>query len=300
MSNPIVPDYEFIAFIDEAGDPSLKRVRPVDEKGGTEWMVLSAVLVGRSHEHELDEWLKETANRISDPGTRVLKFTKRSPEQRLIICQHMAELPIRIFVVASNKRNMRKHKNSNAEKIDSKQWFYNWLTRLLVERITDYCHQRAERHKLQRRHVKFVFSKAGGHSYSQTRAYLQYLKMQSVGGTTYLSRRTVSADVLDWNLVEEFPHYKRAGLQYADIPASAFYQAIDNLDTGPCDPRYAKALRPRIAMNENDIMRDYGVTIQPHKEWLIPISEDQREIFRFYGYLFEPYRQGPGPCFVQS
>lgn len=290
MSNSNTPDYEFIAFIDEAGDPSLKRVRPIDEKGGTEWMVISAVLVSRDHEQDLDTWLQETATRISDPGAKVLKFTKRTPEQRLVICKHMAELPMRIFVVASNKRNMRRHRNTNAEKIDSKQWFYNWLTRLLVERITDYCHRRADRHGLQRRHVKFVFSKAGGHSYSQTRAYLQYLKMQSVGRTTFLSRRTVEADVLDWLLFEEFEHYKRAGLQYADIPAGAFYQAIDNLDTGPCDTRYAEALSPRMAMDASNAIRDYGVTIQPYKEWLIPISEDQREIFRFYGYSFKPYR----------
>jgi hypothetical protein len=286
--NQTIPDYEFIAFIDEAGDPSLKRVRPIDEKGGTEWMVISAVLVSRANEKNLDAWLHETAARISDPGTNILKFSKRSPEERLIICRHLAELPIRIFVVASNKRNMRGHRNARAEKIPSKQWFYNWLTRLLVERITDYCHRRADRHGLSRRHVKFVFSKAGGHSYSQTRAYLQYLKMQTAGRTAFLKRRSVSVDVMDWALVEEFPHFKKAGLQYADIPASAFYQAIDNLDTGPCNVRYAEALAPRIAMDENDIIKDYGVTIQPFKEWEIPIGEDQREIFRFYGYTFIP------------
>ena len=251
-------------------------------------MVISAVLVRRAHENDVEAWLQETASLISDPGSNVLKFTKRTPEQRRVICKHMAELPLRIFVVASNKRNMRKHRNTNAEKMDSKQWFYNWLIRLLVERVTDYCHRRVERHGLRRRHIKFIFSKAGGHSYSQTRAYLQYLKFQTTARKTFLRRRSVSVDVLDWNLVEEFPHYKKAGLQYADISASAFYQAIDNLDTGPCDTSYAELLSPRIAIDDDGIVRDYGVAILPDKEWKIPISEDQRKIFRFYGYSFLP------------
>lgn len=287
MSSPI-PDYEFIAFIDESGDPSIKRVRPIDVKGGTEWFVLSAVLISRQNELLVDDWLQETAKRIGDPGTKILKFTNRSPDQRLVICKHMAELPIRVFTVASNKRNMRRYRNKRAEKMDSKQWFYNWIVRILIERITDYCWRRAVRHNLKRRHVKFIFSHSGGHSYSQTRAYQYYLGHQAKAHSTVLKRYVPIADVMDWNLVEEFPHYKLAGLQYADISAGAFYQAADKLDTGPCDPRYALALKDRVARDAYGNHRDYGVVLQPMYDWTIDIGEDQREIFRCYGYGFVP------------
>ena len=32
-----VPSPYYIAFIDEAGDPGLNTVRPIDEVGGSEW-----------------------------------------------------------------------------------------------------------------------------------------------------------------------------------------------------------------------------------------------------------------------
>ena len=38
-------EYGYIAFIDEAGDPGLNRVRPIDENGASEWLVLSAVVM---------------------------------------------------------------------------------------------------------------------------------------------------------------------------------------------------------------------------------------------------------------
>jgi len=204
----------------------------------------------------------------------------------LLICQHMSELPLRIFVVISNKRNMRGYRNKRAERMGSKQWFYNWMSRLLIERVSDYCHRRADQEGLNRRHVKFVFSKADGHSYSQTKAYYEYLRHQTSGNMTVLRKRVPSIDVLSFQLVEEFPHYKRAGLQYADIVAGAFYQAVDNLDTGPCNPSYAIALSDRIAWDKDRNRKDYGVALQPSQYWRIPMGEDQREIFRHYGYSF--------------
>ena len=38
-------EYGYIAYIDEAGDPGLNRVRPIDENGASEWLVLSAVVM---------------------------------------------------------------------------------------------------------------------------------------------------------------------------------------------------------------------------------------------------------------
>lgn len=283
-----VPDYEFIAYIDEAGDPSTKQVRPIDASGGTEWFIISAVLIGRHNEPLVKDWLLETGRRIGDPGTRILKFSKRSPSERMAICRHLNELPVRIFVIASNKRNMRGHRNKKAEKMGAKQWFYNWMARLLIERVTDYCYRRAEHHGLARRHVKFVFSHSGGHSYSQTQAYHHYLLYQVSAGSTVLKKRVPVASIMHPGLVEEYPHYKQAGLQYADIPASAFYQAVDNLDSGPCDPSYAFALKDRIAWDEYGNCRDYGATLLPPCDWTIPIGEDQREIFRQFGYEFVP------------
>jgi hypothetical protein len=38
-------DSYYIAFIDEAGDPGLSNVRPIDAVGGTEWLCLGAIFM---------------------------------------------------------------------------------------------------------------------------------------------------------------------------------------------------------------------------------------------------------------
>ena len=39
------PEPYYIAYIDEAGDPGLDKVRPLDPGGASEWMTLGAVVV---------------------------------------------------------------------------------------------------------------------------------------------------------------------------------------------------------------------------------------------------------------
>ncbi|WP_040677576.1 DUF3800 domain-containing protein [Rhizobium mesoamericanum] len=280
------PDYEFIAYIDESGDPSLKRVRPIDDTGGTEWFTIAAVLVRREFDAELPKWVAAINQAIGSTNSQIIHFTHLSPQHRLRAAELMAELPLRLFVVASNKKNMRRHRNERAEKANSKQWFYNWMARILVERITDFCLRYSHRKNLGRRHVKFVFSQTGGHSYSQTAAYHELLRYQSRGKKIMLDRWAPKWEVMHWSLVEHYPHFKRAGLQLADVVASAFYHAVDNLDTGPCNISYARALHPRVAFTSAGEWRDYGVVLQPTPDWSADITEDQKEIFRFYGYDF--------------
>jgi hypothetical protein len=43
-------DYGYIAYVDEAGDPGLNKVRPIDENGASEWLVLSAVVMKAKRE----------------------------------------------------------------------------------------------------------------------------------------------------------------------------------------------------------------------------------------------------------
>lgn len=286
MNYSPAPDYEFIAYIDEAGDPSLKRVRPIDKVGGTEWFVLSAVLVRRENDQEAVRWVSAINRQLGSMNDHVIHFKDLTAENKLIASKQVASLPIRIFAVASNKKNMRGYKNPKAEQFNRQQWFYNWMFRILAERVTDYCLRFARDKELERKHVKFVFSKTGGHSYSQTAAYTELMKYQARGGKMILQRRTPKWEVMSWKLVEDYPHYKRAGLQLSDVTASSFYHAVDNLDTGPCNSAYAEALESRVAFDENG-RADYGLVLQPHRDWEVDITEDQRSIFRYYGYEFK-------------
>jgi hypothetical protein len=122
---------------------------------------------------------------------------------------------------------MSGHTNPRAARIPSQQPFFNWCIRLLLERVTDWCERRALKYYNEPRHVKLIFSKRGGLAYSQTKAYLEYLKPEAVAGSTYLRNREIRPSVVDWRLVEAIPHRSSAGVQIADSVASAFYQAAD-------------------------------------------------------------------------
>jgi len=275
--------YGFVAYIDEAGDTGLNRVRPIDPVGGTEWLCVSAVLVRVENEPNVSNWVRDIRSDIDVKQRPDLHFRKLSPTRKLAVAQCVAALPIRCFVVASNKKNMRGYRNPRAEKAGADQWFYNWLVRVVIERITDYCERRCLRNGGEIQKVKFVFSKRGGHRYSQTQAYHWVIKAQARNDHMVLTKRMPKWRTMDERLVSALQHEDVAGLQLADVIASAFYTAVDNLETGPCDPTYAKALGPRMAL-ENGSARDYGVCLQPTPASKGKLSRDQQEIFRFYGY----------------
>jgi hypothetical protein len=49
MPDPL-PTYDYVAFIDEAGDPGISKVRPLDANGGSEWLMIGGVHADRGDE----------------------------------------------------------------------------------------------------------------------------------------------------------------------------------------------------------------------------------------------------------
>jgi hypothetical protein len=182
-------DYGYIAYIDEAGDPGLNKVRPLDENGASEWLVLSAVVMKAAREEKVVEWVDKIRTDIGVTQRRYLHYRDLSPTRKIAVANALARLPIRAIAVCSNKKNMRGYSNPRASKTPSQQWFYNWCVRLLLERVTQFCGERTIRDHGKREMVKVEFSRRGGHHYSQTRAYHYYLKHQQAGDKVYLQKR---------------------------------------------------------------------------------------------------------------
>lgn len=273
----------YIAYIDEAGDPGLKTVRPIDENGASEWLVLSAVVVKEAREPFVKDWVEEIIGDLGIRQRRDLHYRTLSPTRKIAAGNKIAALPLRAFSICSNKKNMRGHFNPRAAKISSQQWFYNYCIRLLLERVTAYCAARTLRDYGEERLIKVEFSEKGGHRYSQTSAYHYYLKEQQAGGRVYLNKREPVMTMLDWHLMEAFPHGERAGLQLVDFVASAFYQAIDCGGPGKWDIEPAKTLAP-ILPKERGSRKDFSVALFPTPPKLAKLTPDQRTIFEHYGY----------------
>jgi Protein of unknown function (DUF3800) len=274
--------YEYILYIDEAGDDGLKRVRPIDEVGATEWLVLGGVLIRHDNERNVVDWVRDIRSEIDATQGPALHFRNLSPTKKLTSCQLLAQKDVVCFAVCSNKKNMRGWTNERAAVMGGRQWFYNFCVRFLMERATDLCFRDSVKRYGFPRYLKVVFSQRGGHSYGQTKAYWEHLKAQAASHSTYLDKWVIKHQVLRFNLVDYVPHNTVAGLQLADVVASAFYQAVDMLDV-QLDVAAATALAPKMARREG-VIADYGVVLRPTPIWKARLETEQKQIFRTFGY----------------
>lgn len=285
MSGNDPPEYRYVAYIDESGDPGIKRVKPVDVPGSSEWLMLGGVVISADREAEVSGWVKDLMAKMDSHQMREFHFQKLSPARKLIACQHLADLPLRCFAVASNKQNMRGYRNQNAETIPSQNWFYCWMTRVILERITHWVKARSLADHGAVHKVKLVFSERGGLRYSQMNAYFQWLRYQ--GDNRFLKAGGLEHDVLDMRLMEVHNHSQHDGLKLPDVVASAFFKAADHWDTGGCDPQFAEALRPRLARwpEPDGMFAGYGIKLWPkYRELRRCVRPDQLAIFERYGY----------------
>lgn len=288
MHNDLIQsNCDFIAFIDEAGDTGLNKVQPLDSNGASEWLALGCVLVRAQNERHIQNWVDEMREGLGVRQRGDLHFRDLSPTKRKSVCEQLATHPVRCFSLLSNKKNMRNHYNNRAERVSlhKNQWFYNFCTRLLLERVTSYVYNKSIKLYGEPRYVKFVFSERGGIKYRHMKTYHQLLINQTKRGTLYLTKRSPRWEVMRPSLIEDIRHNRHPGLQLADIVASAFYNAAHALAPRGWDPAPAKLLKPRIA-TENNEYRDFGLILQPTPPARAKLTPAQQQIFRFYGYRF--------------
>ncbi len=277
--------YHYVAYIDEAGDPGLARVKPSDNPGSSEWLILSAVLVGIPNEKNVAPWRNEILRQIRSQR-KDLHFTDLKPWNKRIVCSEIAKLPVRCFVVCSNKKNMRGYRNPFAEKYPNPNWFYAWLSRLLLERVTYFVREKSLQQYREIKRVRLEFSERGGLTHTSLNTYFEWLKMKSTGGDMFLPLGDLVWETMHRDLLHIYPHKKRAGLQLADTVASAFFKACDYCDTGACDPEFARLLNPRMCRvpdGNNGQVSGYSVKLMPRFKDA-KLNPKQAEIYTFYGY----------------
>jgi hypothetical protein len=122
MSESIeTPPYHYVAYIDEAGDPGIERVRPCDEPGGSEWLVIGAMLIEASDELCPVQWVRSA---LTNCGSRqhTLHYVNLKERQKPVVCRTLANLPVNLFAMLSNKHaGPHKSARSGARKCTYKQ-----------------------------------------------------------------------------------------------------------------------------------------------------------------------------------
>jgi hypothetical protein len=279
-------------------------VRPRTPGGASEWIIVAGAVIQAEAEPEVRRWVAEMMRAINSHQLRDIHFRKLKPDKKALVSGFLAQQKVRLFAVASNKQNMQGHHNPLAAQIPSDNWFYCWLTRVLLERITDFVLDHSVKRYGSPKLVKLEYSERGGLSYSQMHAYYEWINIKSGGGKIplFLPWGKVTFDVMHRDLMRVYNHLERDGLKLPDIVASAFFKAVELDDAGNCDTSYAKLLKPVMAKAPNSgQIGGYGVKLMPNWRTLnqFKVPEKQREIFRFYGYPSNCWWQidvvDPGP-----
>jgi hypothetical protein len=154
----------YIAYIDEGGDAGLENIRTEAKRGASEWLVMSAVLVRAERECEVSGWVNQMLASLDQPQVRHLHFRHVPAQKRKSVVRQLATLKVRLFVFASNKRNMQGYRNLHAERsgVNETAWFHVWCTKVLLESVTDYCGRRCMKDHGESRTVRCEFSATGG------------------------------------------------------------------------------------------------------------------------------------------
>lgn len=283
-SSAQTPRYDYIAYIDEAGDDGLKAVKPRSTPGSSEWLILSAVVIRAANESKVAGWVHDIRSGFRNSQAKSLHFSDLSHANKIAVCNKIAALDLRCFAVASNKKNMEGYKNPDAGKIPSQCWFYCWMTRILLERVTRFVLHRSMIDYGQPHFLRIEYSARGGLRYDQMNAYYEWMRMKRTN--PFLPWGKICFEVMHPELLRVYPHQEREGLQLADSVASSFFKACDKHDTRGCNPEYAKSLRERMARepdNQFGQISGFGLKLLPNFK-KAALDADQAEIFQYYGY----------------
>lgn len=276
----------YAIFVDEAGDPGVRAVAPAHPNGSSEWFTMSALVIDQARDAETVAWVRDIKSAVKQTQRPDFHYKDvLQGRRRALACEMLAARPCRIFVVASHKPNMSGFSNPRAEAMGSQNYFYNWILRVLLERVTHWVRAKSLHDYGEVRRARLVLSAAGGLRYSQMTAYHEYLRIQSQGSGPYLKVRNIAWDVLAPSLYEAVPHRSNAGVQLSDIAASAFYQAV-NVAGAHWDLAPAMALAPRVCQS-NGSAAHCGLTLMPLAKRQWNLDADRRRIFEAYGYQFE-------------
>lgn len=271
----------FVAYVDESGDTGLEKVRPIDARGATEWLILSCFLVRAINDAKLPEWIRDIQSQFKNAQSPHLHFSDLLPFKKLIACKAIASNPCRTFVVMSNKKNIRQHRNQNLDP-NNKAWIYWWLARLLLERVTKFCERHVPVEDRGKQKLRIIFSRRTDLKYKDFEEYLWKLRWQSYFDELVLDAGDISWVVVDFDEIRVLDHAARAGLQFADIVAGAFFQAVERNRPADCDPSYACTLQPVMARDTWGRTIGFGIKTMPDL-LAMSLAEGQKKVFEFYG-----------------
>ena len=304
--------HDYTLFVDEAGDDKVDRLKPEHADGNSEWLCLGGYLVRSEVEADLDQRRDDLLAMVGGQPGGVLHFKKYSSRNRQDVVRALAsrQYPARGFVVCSYKRTMLGYHNPRAAAAsgDTKDALYNFVCRLLLERVTAFVAEDAVRKGIEKPILRIMMDRRKGHHFYAFTAYVEQLIRQAIAGTTYLSTRQINPHVMRRTQISNPSAREVSGVQLADVLVSAFFGSIEQTAQGYGE-QTALNLRPLMATRKSRPGRSVGwnnegVTLYPATQAAHLITPEQAGFFESFGYdmdwLKSPKAQKQAKRFTQA
>lgn len=240
---------EIVAYIDESGCSGAKY-----DQGSSEFLIMAAIAFRAAREEEVLSAFDEARSpQMQAAGKKFRKFSKCIDRDRFALTKTMAEKPLRVFQVAIHKPSLE-----GSYIRDHHGHEYNYLFKMLLERLSWFVRDLYDRRVGPGRNVRIVLSEQRMYPYSEMVGYMYKLENGK-------ARFNCS---VEWPFVnkglEVTPHENETPIHLADFAASALAMACEPKAGGMTDDRFERNLRKALYRRETPHGRAlHGLKIFP-------------------------------------
>lgn len=274
----------FVAYIDEAGDEGLGKLKLPGPTGQSRWLAIGGILVRQEHDAHLPEWRDEVMALFPGKSRRDLHFRDLNHHQKVAATEHLSSKTFGVCCVCSNKITLCDG-GALFKRFTQKGYLYNYLTRYLLERLTSAVRAVADATG-QRASLSVVFSRRGGTDYQSMRDYLILMRD---GRERIRPVRSIDWSVFSPDDIKVENHSRWAGLQLADVATSATAAGLEQNGYGYYEPRYANTLAKRFLTKGKRVLNTGLVLVPPIGK--CPLDDAQTSFVLGLNELW----QAPGP-----
>jgi hypothetical protein len=228
----------FVVYIDESGDEGFSF-----ESGSSEWFVLSAVVTLKSIDSQTVKLVDRVRQKLKRPERKPLHFRDLRHEHRLPFIAEISRASLRVMTLLIHKPSL-----SGPEAFQQSSLLYYQAVHGLMESLCQFFNDARPREGDGTAEV--VFSNRSGMSYEDLSLSLDTERFM---GTP-----------IRYDQIYAYSAGQRVGLQIADAVASGFFKAVEPLEYGHTEDRYARMLKP-VLYRKGETYQGHGLKFWPQQ-----------------------------------
>ncbi len=217
-------------YVDESGEPGLKKIRDGDQAGASPFMTMGGVLVPNEQKDDIRNALEKLRGEILNQKTFHCKSMRH--EEKVRLAQFISELPVVLVGVVSHKRTLGAYKDEINE---NHHLYYNKCCQYLLERAG----MVAENLGLDAEDLD-INMEEGNFDYGKLRNLILKCQKNPQRPNTHFLRH------LSAYKIQPLPKGKDPLLQIADLVAHALYRSVWGGKLEVTETRYLDEIKSKF------------------------------------------------------